>query len=209
MRPFADTDMVANHCQAPAASVFRRRGVLQVTPPSVLRTNMTSSGSVPVGSMELTTYSHPAVGPLERSAQIQTCPRRPPGLGLPDANSAALPPMSMSWAASNTGAKRRSLAFVDFITKKCAALLGSTPTTYTLPSGATSRVPSSGFPGSAYACGNNVPPFVERPNVFVPETLPAVRHVTYTCPLPMLEERSTLIHSLSPPNAYAGGEDHV
>src|SRR6185503_19840879 len=53
--------MVPNHWYAPlpTGSSFTRFGVLQVSPPSVLRMNMTSRGSVGVRT-EPSMYSHPA-----------------------------------------------------------------------------------------------------------------------------------------------------
>ena len=50
IRPSGETDMVPNHWNArlPVGSSLIRSGALHVTPPSVLRTNCTSSGSVGV-----------------------------------------------------------------------------------------------------------------------------------------------------------------
>src|SRR5438105_15873175 len=84
IRPSGDTDMVPNHWNAwvPAGSSLTRTGVLQVWPPSVLRMNMTSSGSAGVWT-EASTYTHPALGPVERSTAIHSWPSNPAGLGPP------------------------------------------------------------------------------------------------------------------------------
>jgi hypothetical protein len=46
IRPFGATDIVPNHCHADVpGSSLTRTGALHVTPPSVLRENITSMGS--------------------------------------------------------------------------------------------------------------------------------------------------------------------
>src|SRR5262245_31172066 len=61
MRPLGATDIVPNHWDesSPAGLLLTRIGALQVSPSSVLRMNMTSSGSGPGGSTDWSMYRLP------------------------------------------------------------------------------------------------------------------------------------------------------
>src|SRR4051812_39919677 len=96
MRPLGATLIVPNQCQrlAPGASLLTWIGALQVVPPSVDRTNITSSGSVPKRLTLARTYTKPRVGLPggERSTSIQTWPTPPPGLGPEPPEEPGTPP---------------------------------------------------------------------------------------------------------------------
>src|SRR5215207_7552419 len=61
MRPLGATDIAPNHWYvgSPAGLLLTRMGVLQVSPSSVLRMNITSSGSGPGGSTDWSMYRLP------------------------------------------------------------------------------------------------------------------------------------------------------
>src|SRR5438552_16877795 len=82
MRPFGATDSVPNQCHllGLTGSSLIRRGVLKVSPPSVLRANITSVVLRPGGTTLASMYILLLVAVPERSIARNNIPSSPAGL---------------------------------------------------------------------------------------------------------------------------------
>src|SRR5437773_4876420 len=184
MRPLGATDSVPNQCHLLelTGSSLIRRGALKVSPPSVLRTNITSVVLRPGGTTLASMYMLLLVAVTERSIARNNCPSSPAGLIPPEPR---LPPMLTEVVRSKVGIWPPFCALLERTQLK---LLNPSPPIKRLPLVSTSSVPRSVPPGTTMGACQVTPPLVERWNSTPPplQLMPSSDWYWKPCPGPLV-----------------------